>query len=121
MTPENLDQLPVKQRPKMIPMFPRGIVHFRDWRSLRWFLVLTIPVFLSTGTTYWRGHTLVHAAVFGLFGMMSATWLFIDLSSGMSSSNHGTFFRRREPIQYWCVIGAVAAFYLCFIVVGFFI
>lgn len=51
-----------------------------------------------------------------LLGLGFSILLFVFLSSGMSSSNSGTYFRKTEPVRFWADIGLLSAGYsaLCF-------
>jgi hypothetical protein len=117
---EGLDQVPMAERPRMIGALPRGAVYFRTWQTLRWFLLLTIPL-LASGIAWWSRKD----SVWGFVGVCAIggaclICLFVALCSGMSSSNNGTVFRHREPIRFWLDILLTTLGYFAMSVVGYF-
>jgi hypothetical protein len=91
-------------------------MYFAAWRRLRWFLLLVLPMLCSTSAVYIRGRGMVAAACSVVLGVAVAAALFVELCSGMSSSNWGTFYRRREPVRFWL---AIAWWGLCYLVIAF--
>lgn len=110
---------PWGSRPRRIPIFPRGILFFGVWRTLRWFLLLLQPLLSSAAAAYLRGRGLSAAIGLFLIGTGFAAVLFVELSSGMTSSNWGTFYRRRGPVEYWIAVGMSVLFYLMFSILGY--
>lgn len=103
----------------MIGLFPRTAPYFQEWRTLRWFLLLSLPPLVS-GVSFWlRRHQAGGAIFFGFVGVAMDAYLFTALCSGMTSSNWGTYFRDREPIRYWFEVVLLAAVYLALPAVGF--
>jgi len=117
-TPE---PLPPGSRTRMLPLFPAGAAHFRHWRSLRWFLLLVLPVLASSGAALIRGKGFAPALVVLVVGAAAAVALFVVLASGMISSNVGTYFRRTEPVRYWISVAVVVGGYLLLCAAGYFI
>lgn len=117
---DDFQRLPVGERPRWIPIFPRGLVHFRQWRTARWFLPLQLPILLSGTAVVIRGRGLGEAAILLLLGSAVAAVLFVEVCSGMISSNHGTYFRRQEPIRYWLNIGVIGLAYVVLSTAGYF-
>lgn len=111
-----------------VPLFPRGLIYFHRWKTLRWFLILVIPVIVCAADVYLHRHILWESALVLLFGVAAASALFVELVSGIASSKQsdmhgifleGTFSRSRNPILYWIQIGFTASLYLFVIVMGF--
>jgi hypothetical protein len=52
----------------------------------------------------------------GIMGLAVTSLLFVQLASGASSSNWGTYFRSREPIRYWLDVAILSIAYvgICF-------
>ena len=117
---EHLKEIPVERRPKMLPLLPGGASYFRVWRSLRWFLVLLVPVAGSAVSLWSRKHGIGLSLIVGVLGIFVAASLFVDLCSGMTSSNWGTYFRQTEPKRYWLQVAVVAFFYLAISCAGYF-
>ena len=109
--------VPCADRPRL-PLFPAGLAFFKTWKTLRWFLLLLLPV-LSSAAAALRQRGLFAATGVLLLGLVVAAVLFVQLCSGVSSSNWGTFYRRREPARYWFAVGWVALFYLGLSVIGY--
>ncbi|MEO5915016.1 MAG: hypothetical protein ABIS50_12350 [Luteolibacter sp.] len=116
---EELKDIPVAQRPKMVSLFPWGTSYFREWHSLRWFLALLVPVTASAVSFWFRKHGIGTSISIGLVGAYFAACLFVALCSGMASSNWGTYFRQSEPTQYWIQVAVIGMVYLVFSGVGF--
>jgi hypothetical protein len=102
--------LPSKRR--SVPIFPRGLVYFRHWRALRWFVLLLSPVCASAAASWTRGRDPGQTAIILLLGAAVAAVLFVTLCSGVESSNWGTWRRRSEPICYWLHVGVVGLAYV---------
>ncbi len=60
------------------PLFPAAWVYFKRWRSLRWFLLLMIPVAISAAAAVSRGRILGCAALL-IMGGLAAALLFAAL------------------------------------------
>ena len=118
---EHLKGIPVEQRPKMISLFPGGLPYFRAWQSLQWYLALLLPIIGSAISLYLHKHGIGVAMTVGLTGAFVAASLFVDLCSGMASSNWGTHFREGEPRLYWLHVAVVAMVYLALLSVGYFV
>jgi hypothetical protein len=116
---DDWENTPCADRPRL-PVFPSGLRFFGAWRTVRWFLLLILPVFTSAAGAYLRGRGAGSAVGLLLMGVGWAGMLFVTFCSEVSSSNHGTFYRRREPIRYWLTVGSFGLFYLLFSVVGYF-
>ena len=86
--------------PRAQPLFPDGWVHFKRWRTLRWFCLLLLPLGPSVAAAWGRAGVKT-AVILGLLGVAVAAALFVTLASGVTSSNWGTFDRGREPRRYW--------------------
>jgi hypothetical protein len=110
---------PCGNRPRRLPLFPHGLVYFGVWRTLRWFLLLVMPLLTSAGAAYIRGRGLATAVGILLLGVGVAVGLFVDLCSGMSSSNCGTFYRGQEPAEFWLAVVFCGLFYLVLVFVGY--
>jgi len=92
------------------PVFPAGVVYFRRWKTLRWFVLLILPVLASIAMVIVRGQYAAAVALLLLHGLMTVL-LFVILSSGAASSTAGNFERHKTPIRYWLSVGAVAFWY----------
>jgi hypothetical protein len=104
----------------MIAALPGGWRYFSTWRTLRWFLALSLPPIGSAVAVWMHGHGFWQAAGVWLFGFVISIPLFVSLCSGMSSSNKGTYFRRTEPERYWVEIALMVAVYIAVCCVGYF-
>jgi len=100
-------------------VLPQGLVYFGSWRTLRWFLLLVLPLLFSAGAAYLLGRGLGTAFGILVMGVGFAAMLFVALCSGIASSNWGTFERRREPVPFWLVVGWVGLFYLLLAFIGY--
>lgn len=117
---ESLKTAPVGERP-VIPIFPPGAVYFRRWQTLRWFLVLCLPI-LSSAVALWLGGRGIGTPLFlGFFGAGVCAWLFVSFCSGMISSSWGTHFRSSEPTGYWTQIVVGASAYIGLSLAGYFL
>ena len=115
-----LKDIPVTERPKMVPLFPSGASCFRAWRSLRWFLALLLPI-TGSAVAYWlRKHEIGFILFICIVGALVAACLFVALCSGMASSNWGTHFRQTEPIRYWLQIVVMGIAYVGISCAGYF-
>lgn len=110
------------------PLLPRGLIVFRTWKTLRWYLLLAAPVFVSAGVLYLNRRQLWGSAGILLLGLSLAFALVVELISGMASATSfemyglffdGTFSRSRNPILYWIQVGFTASAYLLVVVLGF--
>lgn len=115
---EHLKDIPAAERPKMVSLFPWGASCFRAWRSVRWFVGLLLPVAASAVSLWYRQHGLGVSLFVGLVGAYVAACLFVALCSGMASSNWGTYFREREPRQYWLQVVIAGVVYLALACIG---
>lgn len=97
---DDLEYTPCEQRPRLIPVLPGALPSFRSWPSLRWFLLLQLPVVGSATASLMRGRPIGGAAMIILLGLATSTCLFAAICSRISSSNVGTYFRSREPIRF---------------------
>lgn len=118
---EDLKDIPVTERPKMVSLFPWGAPYFRAWRSLRWFLALLAPIVASAFQLWRHKHGVGVAILFGFIGAWAAATLLVTLCSGMASSNLGTHFRQTEPARYWSQTGFIGAVYLAVACLGHFV
>jgi hypothetical protein len=113
--------MPLEGRQRSLPIFPRGLVYFRRWRTMRWFVLLLTPVCASAGAGSAHRWTLGETAIFLLIGVAATLVLFVALCSGVESSNWGTYHRRSEPIRYWLHVGIIGLAYLGLALVGWFV
>lgn len=104
----------------MLAALPRGWCCFREWRTLRWFFALSIPVVGSAFAVWMHGHGFWRAAGLLLLGFAVSTVLFISLCSGMASSNFGTYFRKTEPLRYWADVVLLSVAYITLCCAGYF-
>ncbi len=114
------EELQPSDRPRFLPTFPRGLVYFRRWRTLRWFLVALIPIAVSLAAAWWRGHAWQGVGAF-ILGTAFTVVAFVDICSGMTSSNWGTHFRSREPIRFWIGIVIMVPIYVLATMAGWFL
>jgi hypothetical protein len=87
----------------------------------RWFLLLLIPALASGAATVFRGVGWFPAFVISVLGVSVAAALFVVLCSGITSSIWGTYFRRREPIEYWISVAVLVLSYLAICSAGYFV
>ena len=116
---ESLQNVPCKERPRKIAALPGGWIYFRTWRSLRWFLVLSVPPIASSVFVWMNGHGFWQAFGCWILCFALSISLFVSLSSGMSSSNLGTYFRKTEPVRYWVEITVMSVVYCALCSVGY--
>lgn len=109
---DDLRNVRCERRPRMIAALPDGWVYFRNWSTLRWFLVLSLPPIASAFAVWIHGHGFWQAAGVWMFGFAISIVLFVSLCSGRSSSNTGTYFRQTEPVRYWAEIVLIVAVYI---------
>lgn len=114
-----LKRVAVAQRPRMLWLFPWGTSYFRSWQTLRWFLLLVVPIIGSALLLGFHRHEIVGPLFVGFVGTYGAACLFVELCSGMASSNWGTHFRQTEPVRYWIQISMVTLAYLALSSLGF--
>ena len=62
------------------------------------------------------GHVLLAILSFGVL-----TVTYVAVCSGMVSSNHGTYFKDREPVRFWLSTGVCGVIYLVLTVTYFFL
>lgn len=111
---------PVSQRPRNL-QFPFA-VYFTSWRTLRWYLLLLLPVVVGAIAVWVRGEGWLGAVGNFVLGAALALALFITLCSGIETSNHGTHFRATEPVRYWLGVTVIATVYFVVgVVSGYFI
>lgn len=113
---EDLKQVPVAQRPKMLPPFEWSEHWWRTRLLFGWTLALLVPVGASVFTLWGRTHKVVDCCVIAIAGLGLATILVAILQSGRVSSNQGTYFRETEPVRYWVSTFLVFAMYLWVII-----
>jgi hypothetical protein len=98
--------------------FPSALACFATRRILWWFLLLLLPPLGSAGAIYFhRG--LATALFFFLMEVLLTSFLFLELRTGVSSSNWGTFDRRMQPVKYRLSVGWTIVFYIGFSIVGY--
>lgn len=118
---DDLRSVPFEQRPKFLPVFPRGWVYFRSWRTARWFLAMQVPVVASVAAAVVRGLPYSGVAVLAALGLVVTALLFVTVLSGMASSNTGTYFRDREPVRFWQHVAVLGIGYVGVAVAGYFV
>lgn len=109
--PTDWSKYPVEERPRFIAY---SLAPYMKWRYLRWYLLLLVPVMLSTAAFYLRGGSLFKTVGTFVLGAGISFALFTMLCSGIDTSNWGTYFRSTEPIRYWIGVCIVAVFYVLF-------
>ena len=112
-----LEHLPQSQRPKSIPLFPDAWRFFCNWTSLRWFLLLLIPIAQSTVGAIYR-HKYGEAIGVAVLGIALAAMLFGIVTTGRVSWNTGTYYRSREPITFWLEVLAISVWYFVMSIAG---
>jgi hypothetical protein len=115
---ETLKDIPIEERP-CIPIFPLGAVYLRTWRTLRWFILLCLPIISSAVSLWFRGHGLGVSLFFGFFGVVVSAWIFVSLCSGAISSTWGTHLRASEPFAFWAQVTVGAIVYLGMSIAGY--
>src|SRR5262245_19115485 len=108
---ENLESRAPRDRPRMMPAWPRGAPYLREWRTGRWFVVLLVPIGARVGAIITRGLPWSAPIVFAAIGAVVAFLLFATIASGVDSSNTGTYFRKRESVRFWMGVAILAACY----------
>lgn len=108
-------------RPRSLSLLSYGGIYFRQWRSVRWFFLLLIPALASGAATVFRGVGWFPAIVIAVVAVSVSVVLFVELCSGITSSNWGTYFRRREPIEYWVSVTVLVLSYLAICSAGYFV
>jgi hypothetical protein len=103
------------------PILPAGFVYFRDWRAVRWFGLLLLPVCASVVAASARGRHLGEVVVILLLGVAMALILFVSLGSGTVSTRQGIYDRDSEPIRYWLHIAVFGLGYLGIALIGWLI
>lgn len=117
---ESLKDMPVARRPKSLELFPWGTPYFRAWRFLRWYLALLLPL-AASAAALWLARGPVQSLVVFFGGALVAAALFVEVCSGMASSNWGTHFRQSEPVRYWLQVAVTAVGYLFLSCAGCFV
>ena len=88
-----------------------NFLHFHQWRSLRWFFLALLPVFVSAVAAVERGHPGDAIGIIVL-GIGVASILFDALYRGAIETKQGTYLRSRKPWRYWSLISCfIAAYY----------
>ncbi|HVT83435.1 MAG TPA: hypothetical protein VHM90_22530 [Phycisphaerae bacterium] len=106
-----LEDMPPRERPEELPLFPAGWKYFRRWRTCRWYLLMLLAPCAGLCAAWMRGSFgggIVVLVMGGTFGAV----VFVQINSGMSSSNWGTYFRGKEPWRYWADVSLWTALYL---------
>ena len=116
----SLENIQPSKRPPNQSVFPDARVYFQRWVWFRWFLLLLLPVAQSACVAVWRGQ-IYPACFIAISGATIATFLFIDLASGATSSNWGTYFRSSEPLRYWLSVMVFAVAYVGISVAGWYV
>lgn len=106
---------------RMLSTFPRGAKYFRKWRTFRWFLLMLVPVLSSALGAFIRRRGMGVGLSVIVMGLVVAAMLYVDLCSGVSSSNWGTYSRHHEPVRYWFGVGVWTAFYVLISIAGYFV
>jgi hypothetical protein len=75
-------------------------------------------VLASAGAAFVRGRNAAGTVVL-VFGGTISVVLFVDLLSGIASSNIGTYLRRTEPVRYWISVAVVTLVYLALSIAGY--
>lgn len=108
-----------KERPRSLGMWPDGTA--LAWHNFRWLLLLFLPPCASAIGGYCLENLSIAAAIFiFLAGSLSAVVLFTQLHYGVTSSNHGTYFRNREPVRFFIDVIITSAMYLLLSAQGWF-
>ncbi|MEX0586947.1 MAG: hypothetical protein WD176_09895, partial [Pirellulales bacterium] len=94
---------------------------FTNWRYLRWYLLMLLPIGASSGTAWVRGLSSFQSVGLAVLGAGAALVVFTMLISGVAKSNWGTFRRHTQPIRYWLDVVLLGAAYLTLSVIGYFI
>ncbi len=102
------DSIPPRQRTGFGPIYENQLRHLTQWRTLRWFLLGVLALLPGVVFMVHRGRPLEAFVVF-VIGLLLENLLVWNLASGITCSNHGTFFRSREPVRYWVDVALIAA------------
>lgn len=105
----------------MLSLFRHGTIYFRRWHSLRWFLLLMMPIVASAGAVLIRRQGVMPAGVVFATGTAVAVAIFMILATGEASTNTGTYFRHTEPRRYWLLVGVLFVSYFFVSVGGYFV
>jgi hypothetical protein len=116
---EEIESVPCAARPRSIPVFPGGLRFFRDWKTAKWVLLMLLPVLSSAGAAWVRGRAAREAVILLAVGVAASVVVFVMLCSGVSSSNWGTYSRRREPVRYWVDVGLFGLAYIGLCLAGY--
>ena len=120
----DLNNLTPRMRSHVIGMrsggLSRSFAPFRKWRTLRWFLLASLPGILGSTAALAHGHGFCEAGGLWLIGFSFLVALFQTCCSGMAILNLGTFMRTAEPVRFWATVLFLAAVYLLFCAIGFF-
>ena len=115
---EDLEKLRPGDRPRSIPMWTIAAPHLRRWRTARWFVALLVPVMAAVITSIVRGQQPIVSICVALIGAGTAFGIFAELSTGVGSSNWGTYFRKREPVWFWLGVVPIVVGYLFICAIG---
>ena len=118
-THKQIRNMPVSKRPTMIPLFPTGARYFQSWRSVRWFILMLIPIWSSAIAAAVRKQSIMMMILICLIGSGFTAILFVSYCSEMISSNLGTYFKKTEPIRYWLQIIVLVIIYAAFAIAGY--
>ena len=95
---DHLRELPVSERPKMLtPVYCR---EYLSGQYLCFLLLLVLPIIANAVI----GGVILQqwwAVLSGVIGLAGVSIFHIAISSGMISSNIGTYFRESEPTRFW--------------------
>jgi len=120
---EEFQNVPPRQRPRALGLLAdvseEGLIYFRKWRTLRWFLLFAEPGLGSAAATWCRGHGLRNALAIGLVGLNVLMVAFVSVCAGMASSIFGTYFRNTEPVRYWTNVIVLSVAYVAICCTGF--
>jgi hypothetical protein len=114
---DELEFVPCEDRPHNILTFPRGLPYSRRWTTLRLYLLMLAPILLSAGLASLQN--LMLALIVVLTGAGTAAGLLVTVSSGVASTNTGTYLQSREPVRYWLNVLILVAAYVFLSSVGY--
>lgn len=89
----------------------------RHWRTLRWYLLLLAPHLAADVYLGIRLHDPVLALVTIAISLLLVTVIVVEIQSGLTSSNWGTYTRTHHPFRYWAFVCTKCVLYLGMIVV----
>ena len=115
---EELQSLHPADRPSSLNQWTLAGPHLRSWKSARWLVLMLFAVAASAVASGIRGLPGLAAIFIALAGPVVALALFGTIASGISSSNWGIYFRRREPLQFWVLTGIWGLAYLGIALMG---